>query len=245
MNHSFVEPPYHATRVSPVVFDMMTSMGLAAIQRYLMAPLLYVLMAKKNFLLLSLDDAEAKKVANIVGNDSCKKILDFLSEKEGTETEIAKALSIPLSTVHYNLKLLLDAKLIDADEYHYSEKGKEVFHYKLANKYIIITPKREIGLMQKLRGILPVGLIALGTAFVLEFTNRYFASRIIETPESAPLMQKAMVAEESMAMMAQDAAVAQDQASLWMMIYESIAFWFIIGVVFALVLIVLFNYRKK
>ena len=41
-------------------------------------------MAKKNFLLLSLDDDEAKKVANAVSNVSCRRILDYLAEKNAT-----------------------------------------------------------------------------------------------------------------------------------------------------------------
>ena len=112
----------------------------------------------KNFLLLSLEDSQAKKVANIVSNDSCRKILDYLSEREATESELAAKLNIPISTVHYNLQQLMDAKLIESEEFHYSPKGREVNHYKLANKYIIITPKKVTGITQKLKSILPVGL---------------------------------------------------------------------------------------
>tara|TARA_Y100000310_G_scaffold296626_1_gene329014 strand:+ start:4454 stop:4765 length:312 start_codon:yes stop_codon:yes gene_type:complete len=100
-------------------------------------------MANKNFLLLSLEDSKAKKVANIVSNDSCRKILDYLSEHEtSTESELAEKLEIPISTVHYNLQQLMESDLITAEEFHYSKKGKEVSHYKLANKYII-KPQRK------------------------------------------------------------------------------------------------------
>ena len=106
-------------------------------------------MAKKNFLLLSLEDSKTKKIANIVSNDSCRKILDYLSANKATESELASKLSIPISTIHYNLQQLMDSGLIIADEYHYSEKGREVYHYKLANKYIIITPKKTFGIGER------------------------------------------------------------------------------------------------
>ena len=105
-------------------------------------------MAKKNFILLSMDDSKIKKVSNVISNDSCRKILDFLAEKEATESEIASNLLIPISTVHYNLQQLMETGLVSADEFHYSRKGKEVQHYKLANKYIIIAPKSVSGIKE-------------------------------------------------------------------------------------------------
>ena len=119
-------------------------------------------MPKESFILLSLSEAKAKKVAQVVQNESCRKILDFLSNvKDPTETEIAKKLKLPLSTVHYNLRQLVEAKLVDADEFHYSEKGKEVNHYSLANKYIIIAPNESESIREKLKKLLPAfGMLA-------------------------------------------------------------------------------------
>ena len=52
-------------------------------------------MPKESFILLSLSEAKAKKVAQVVQNESCRKILDFLSNvKDPTETEIAKKLKL-------------------------------------------------------------------------------------------------------------------------------------------------------
>src|SRR3990167_3827696 len=99
-------------------------------------------MASKNFLLVSLDESKAKQLAQIVSNDLCRKMLDYLAsrEKGATESEIAEALGIPLSTAHYNLRQLLQGGIVKAAEFHYSKKGREVLHYSLANKYIIIAP---------------------------------------------------------------------------------------------------------
>src|SRR3989338_6351413 len=111
-------------------------------------------MASKNFLLLSMEDTQIKKVSNVISNDSCRKILDYLAKKEATESELAEKLQLPIYTVHYNLQQLMETGLISTEEFHYSEKGKEVLHYKLANRYIIISPKGTYGLKEKLKGIL-------------------------------------------------------------------------------------------
>jgi DNA-binding transcriptional ArsR family regulator len=130
-------------------------------------------MTSKNFLLLSLEDKETKKIANVVSNESCKKILDFLAEKDSTETEIAEILGIPLSTVHYNLKQLSDVGLVHSDEFHYSDKGKEVKHYKIANKYIIITPKKTEKLSDILKKLIPSFIVTFLATFMLFFYSLY------------------------------------------------------------------------
>src|SRR3989339_352498 len=129
-------------------------------------------MAKQSFLLVSLQEDKAKKLAQVVTNDSCRKILDYLADKEATETDLAEKLGLPMSTVHYNLSQLVGTGLIIADEFHYSKKGKEVNHYKLANKYIIIAPKSTFGIKEKLKSILPVALLALaGAGFIQLYTK--------------------------------------------------------------------------
>ena len=69
----------------------------------------------------------------------------------------------------------METGLIDAEEYHYSEKGKEVNHYRLANKYIIIAPKNTYGIKEKLKSILPVVIIVSGAALAIQLTKRFFA----------------------------------------------------------------------
>src|SRR3989338_8736124 len=129
-------------------------------------------MASKNFLLVSLEESKAKELAQIVSNDVCRRILDYLAVKEShaTETEISSELGIPLSTVHYNLKQLLQSGIVKAEEFHYSEKGREVNHYSLANKYIIIAPKATAteSLANKLKKILPVVGVVAATGIAIQ-----------------------------------------------------------------------------
>ena len=88
-------------------------------------------------MVVSLKESKTKKLAQVITNDTSVKILDFLANRDNaTETEIANALKAPISTVHYNLQALMDTRMVKWDEFHYSEKGKEVRHYTLANRYI-------------------------------------------------------------------------------------------------------------
>lgn len=176
-------------------------------------------MAKQSFLLVSLQEDKAKKLAQVVSNESCRKILDYLAEKESTETELAKNLQLPISTVHYNLKQLVDAGLVSSEEFHYSKKGKEVSHYKLANKYIIIAPKSTFGLKEKLKSLLPVLLIASGAALAINLFSGKF-------PITLPTSQD-MAMEKSAA--AQVAFMEAERIN-----EPSIALWFFAGAVFAL-----------
>ena len=196
-------------------------------------------MANKNFLLLSMDDSKIKRISNVISNESCRKILDYLSNKEATETELAEKLGIPISTVHYNLQQLIQTGLISAEEYHYSPKGKEVSHYKLANKYIIIAPKTTFGIKEKLKSILPVALIVAATAGVIQFFTRYSIAGIAQDKMMAA---KSTIVESATA----PAASSQQIVSNITQSQPNLALWFLTGSLFALlVYFVVSLFRKE
>jgi DNA-binding transcriptional ArsR family regulator len=147
-------------------------------------------MTKKSFLLVSLNESKTKKLAEVISNNTCRKMLDYLASKQdATESDMAKELGIPISTVNYNMKALLEAKLVKSDEYHYSPKGKEVSHYKLANQYVIIAPEGEKALIgEKLRSIIPTALIMGAAAAIIKLFSGGFG---IAQETAAPLMMKA------------------------------------------------------
>lgn len=193
-------------------------------------------MAKKNFLLLSLEDSKTRKIANIVSNESCRKILDCLADKEATESEIAKSLNIPISTVHYNLRQLTDAGLLIAEEFHYSEKGKEVYHYKLANKYIIIAPKKTSGIREKLMGILPAALAAVGAAGIIHLANNYLSKA---ASAEVAVAKSAMMQESALAMAPEAPAEAAP------LLTQNLALWFLAGALFALLIYFIVGMIRK
>ncbi|MDA1196432.1 MAG: hypothetical protein O2779_00525 [Nanoarchaeota archaeon] len=58
-------------------------------------------MAKESFVLVSLQEDKAKALAQVISNDSCRKILDYLAnDHDTTASDLAKTLKIPLPTVH-------------------------------------------------------------------------------------------------------------------------------------------------
>lgn len=155
-------------------------------------------MGKEPFLLVSLNEDKAKKLSQVLSNSTATRILDRLAKSEATESDIAKELKIPLSTVHYNLKQLVDAKLVIAEEFHYSSRGKEVNHYRLANKYIIIAPAEEHeSFLQHMKKLLPAVIITLGVGVVLKvmqvFTGTFYTNTGV--PEAALMQAAPKIAE--------------------------------------------------
>lgn len=171
----------------------MTSNKIEIIIKYLKLIIKTNRMAKKEntFLLLSLEEEKAKKVANVINSEVSRKLLDSLANKDSTESELSRDLGIPISTVHYNLRQLVEAGLVKADEFHYSEKGKEVNHYSIANKYIIIAPKSIESIASKLKRIFPVFLVAILTGFLLQALNIAQTTRVTETSTMNMVMKQA------------------------------------------------------
>ncbi|MBW2972125.1 helix-turn-helix domain-containing protein [Candidatus Woesearchaeota archaeon] len=173
-------------------------------------------MSKKSFLLVSLKENKAKKLAEVISNKTCRKILDYLADKkDATESDIAKELNVPLSTVHYNMKALVEARLVKSDEYHYSAKGKEVSHYRLANQYVIIAPEGEKhAIREKLKSIIPTALIMGAAAGIIKLFSGTFRA---VSDNAAPLMMKSVAtgavppAEPMMYEVAEEAAYEATQ----------------------------------
>ena len=199
-------------------------------------------MAKKNFLLLSLEDNKIKKISNVISNESCRKILDYLANKEATESELALKLGIPISTVHYNLQQLMETELVSADEFHYSAKGKEVSHYRLANKYIIIAPKNTHGIKEKLKSILPVVLIVGGAALAVQLVTNYFSGGRLAA--AGQMAGDAGLAKTAAApIIAQETAIqAARQAQTAI---PNIALWFLAGAIFSLLAYFIISLMRK
>ena len=193
-------------------------------------------MAKNKLLLLDLNDKKTKKLAETITSDTSRKILDYLADKDDSEQNMAKELGVPISTIHYHLQKLVEASLVVVDEFHYSKKGREVNHYKLANKYIIITPKKITGIKQKLKNILPVGLIVLGISGIIKLATQFTTVRTL------PVMEKALMAQATAAKSFDTAGSVAAESVKSAVVTSStpdIALWFLIGGMSAVLVYVL------
>jgi DNA-binding transcriptional ArsR family regulator len=200
-------------------------------------------MADESFLLVSLDEDKSKSLAQVLSNDTSRKILDFLSKTEhATETEISKEMKVPLSTVHYNLDLLVKSNLVTNENFTYSEKGKQIVHYTLSNKYVIIAPRKTEALKEKLRQFLPVVLITAVVSLGIKFF-----SKSMNVLSAAPQLMKTEAADTGLRATAEAyggnfSPIAQTQ---------EFAVWFLFGSVFALIIyfiwaeIILKKIKKK
>ena len=185
--------------------------------------LLTVFMSEESFLLVSLEEEKAKQLAQVLSNNTARRILDHLSREEhDTETNISKSLKLPLSTVHYNLQHLAKTNLVNDEHFTYSEKGKQIIHYSLSNKYVIIAPKKTELLKEKLKKFLPVVLVCS----VVAYSIKYFRSPVQELLSSEQLK----VAEEGAKVLADAIPATQTSFS-----NQEFAIWFLFGTVFALV----------
>ncbi|MEA1905612.1 MAG: helix-turn-helix domain-containing protein [Euryarchaeota archaeon] len=54
---------------------------------------------------------ESKKITQTLSNDSARQVLELLTDKAMSASEIAKELDIPLTTVKYNLNVLIESGL--------------------------------------------------------------------------------------------------------------------------------------
>ncbi len=144
-------------------------------------------MAKNKFIMLNLEEEPAKELAEVLSSEKSRAILNYLADKEhATASEISKALNIPLSTLNYQLKKVVASGLVDNDEFHYSKKGKTIEHYKLAQKHIIISPKKVKGLKSKLANLLPLVPLGIG-AIMLQVWQSSKTTAQMAMMEAAPL----------------------------------------------------------
>lgn len=200
--------------------------------------------------MLSLDDEKSKEISKVFSSDTARQILSFLaSVDEASESEISEKLKIPISTVHYNIANLLNSGFVVSESFHYSEKGKTVEHYKVAEKVIMIVPSKKQKFSDILKSLLPAilsfAVVSIGSFLFKIFSKArevpMFARSVPQLKESFDAMNIAP-AEDMVALQSLEATeiASATGASLGV---EGIAFWqwIIIGA-FAelLILIIIF-----
>ena len=181
------------------------------------------------FIMISLEENKAKKLAEVISNDTARKILDYLSDKEeATTSEISTSLKIPISTVNYNIKNLMENKLIESKEFKWSQKGREMDIYKLANKYIIISPKKSAILKNKLKEV----FIIISIGAVITFFINYIS---IQKAKISPMISQASNAAS---------AITKSYEVSQTTIISNTAIWFFIGVIFAVIIHTIISWRR-
>lgn len=184
----------------------------------------------EKYLLFSLDDEKSKKLGEVISNPSCKKIVNFLAEKEASASEISSELKMPLNSAIYNINNLLKAGILERKGgYFWSSKGKKMERYRVANKLIVISPKKT-NIYSKLKGIIPAVLISgIATWLVAGYYSiKETGTQIIqEKVADAALMAALPEATE---------IVSKTSLNPWI--------WFAFGGLLMLVLLAILNWKK-
>jgi len=174
----------------------------------------------EKYIELNLNDEKSAKVAEVLGNKTCKKILGLLAEEELSEGDIAKKLKLAANTTNYNIKKLVDAGFIEkTSSFFWSVKGKKIPTYRLANKKIIISTKTSFkGLIAS---VIAGGVIFGGMKMLMNSLTYgvYEASRQLAAEKSADLIYTAAPA-------ASEAASLMHSVSLW----NNVLIWALIGI---------------
>mgnify|MGYP001559716106 CR=1 FL=1 len=105
--------------------------------------------------MIDLDDPRTQKLADVISNATCKKILSLLAEHELSESELARRLNVPLNTINYNMKKLVAAGIAEPVRSLWSAKGRAVKVYRVSRKSIVISPRTLT------KGVLPAFLVTL------------------------------------------------------------------------------------
>ncbi|MDP2628291.1 MAG: helix-turn-helix domain-containing protein [Nanoarchaeota archaeon] len=185
-------------------------------------------MTEKKFLLISLEDEKVKHLSEVLGNKTCKKIIDLLAEKELSEQDISKELKSPLNTIEYNLKKLEKAELIEKSKnFFWSKKGKKIIMYKLSNKSIVISPKKS-KLTSKLKSIVPTILVGGIGAIAIKYLT-------------SPITQ-----EDNILSIESAATIATSESFSFVNYLQSLPnwYWFSFGIILAVIILTILNWRK-
>ena len=189
----------------------------------------------EKYLLFSLDDDKSKKLGEVISNPSCKRIVNLLAEKELSEGDLARELGMAANTVEYNIRKLVEAGIVEKSKHWWSVKGRKIETYKVANKLIVISPKKTV--MSKLKGIVPIVLVSGLLSGFLAWYYRSGSYMPLSKSENMPL--PSAVATGAGGNLA-DAGRSLTEA----VIYSNAWQWFLAGSLVAIFAFMIWNWRK-
>ncbi len=199
-------------------------------------------MEQEKFIMVSLKEEKTKKIADVINNKTCKKILDLLAEigkKELSQEDIAKELELPLNTIGYNIKKLVEAGLInESKNFFWSRKGKKIKMYKLSNKFIVIAPKRKSS--NVLKGLIPAVLISGIAAFLIKI---YYSANYI-TQKSAEVEERVIDATLETGGEVASTFTKSAPGLLGAAASSDIWLFFLLGALFGLAVFLILNWRR-
>jgi len=210
-------------------------------------------MAEK-FILMDMNDERSKKIAEVLGNKTCKKIIDYLSEiKEASEKDISDKLSIPMNTAEYNLNKLIESGLVEKTKnFFWSVKGRKIDMYRLSNKKILISPRTFV------KGVVPALVAVFLGAFGIKIIEDRLSYNFVtdSSLNSAVGVSRDTVITNVPAVMEKVGSVGEYSPSPVVQQAQNICSnmssfsgeawaWFLLGGLFVILIFLLWNNYKK
>lgn len=191
--------------------------------------------------MLNLDDEKIKKVADVISNETSKKILNLLAEKELSEKEIADSLKLPVNTIEYNLKKLIEVGLVDkTKDFFWSLKGKKIPKYTISKKDILISTKNKLN-------IWPVVITMSIATIAVDLLEKFRRVSFLEINEKKIMMDESAKLIASGVESNIPITNSQSLQSLKEVIItppSETAIWFLLGWLFILLILTLWNHKK-
>lgn len=127
--------------------------------------------------------SDSKKIGQVIGSESCRRILDSLATEPASASQLAEKMEVPLTTVQYDIEKLLGAGLIRVERVVRTEKMRQMKIYGPVRKLIVVVPERlasgsPADILKKYLGAF-IGILLAGT--LVELLPSWRAS-----PASAP-----------------------------------------------------------
>ena len=195
---------------------------------------------QNKYLLFSLEDESSKNLGEIISSPTCKKIVNLLAEKDLSESDIARELSLPINTIEYNLKKLLEAGIIEkAKNFFWSRKGRKIDIYKVANKLIVISPKKYSNIYSKIKSIIPVAIISgILTSFIAWYYKKQELAQLT--------LQKTTEYRDALTQASSSVASSISQApSDSIQLFSSLSWeWFLAGSLITIIIFLIWNWKK-
>jgi predicted transcriptional regulator len=210
------------------------------------------------YIMVSLEDERSKSVAEVLGSKTCKKVIGYLAEiKEASQKDISEALKIPMNTLDYNMKKLLESGFIQKRKnFFWSKKGKKIAMYEISNKSIIIKPSNFRTAGDKIKSLVPAFLITAAGTFAAWVYEKIVYSNPIQTVKtsgetlvySATAGNAQKIGEVAMNTVAPTAAQNITDITAGSGIYSMIGMplwaWFMLGALLGIFILSIVNWRK-
>ncbi|NMB67117.1 helix-turn-helix transcriptional regulator [Candidatus Woesearchaeota archaeon] len=201
-------------------------------------------MNEEHFILISLEDSKSKIIADVLNNKTCKKIISYLTQtKEASEKDLSDALKLPINTIEYNIKKLVEAGFVQKKQnFFWSKKGKKILMYELTNKFIVLSPKKSVS--NKIKSIIPAFLFSVVGSFSIWVYEKINNSKISNNLISQITQDNSQVLwAKSESIMTQTTSLINPASSNW--VYNPhLWLYFFIGSLIAIIIISVLNWRK-